>query len=185
MRRFDRFIRDQRIAQAVRFVRPGSRVFDIGCHDGALFRALGPALREGVGLDPDLAGPLAGPNYSLYPGWFPADAPAESEAFDAVCALAVLEHVEAPQRDDFAAAIAKLLVPGGDAILTVPAPAVDRMLDVMMRIRVIDGMEAEQHHGFAVSDVQPLFETAGLVLDRHEAFQFGLNNLFVFHKPAQ
>ena len=56
MRRFDRFIRDQRINQAVRFIRPGSRVLDIGCHDGALFRAIGPALREGVGIDPDLAG---------------------------------------------------------------------------------------------------------------------------------
>src|SRR5690606_17455002 len=121
--------------------------------------------------------------YTLSPGWFPDDAPGESDAFDAVCALAVLEHVDASQRFDVAATIAKLLRPGGDAIFTVPSPAVDRMLDVMIRLRIIDGMEAEQHHGFSVSDVQPLFEGAGLVLERHEPFQFGLNNLFVFHKP--
>jgi SAM-dependent methyltransferase len=181
----DRFIRNQRIAQATRFIRPGSRVFDIGCHDGELFRVIGPALRDGVGLDPDLAGPLSGPNYALRPGTFPDDAPDEAGTFDAVCALAVLEHVRAGERADFAAAVARLLHPGGEAVLTVPAPAVDRLLDVMIRLRVLDGMEADQHHGFQISEVEPLFVSAGLVLERHETFQAGLNHLFVFRKPRE
>jgi SAM-dependent methyltransferase len=184
VKRLDRFIRDQRIARAVRFIRPGSRVFDVGCHDGELFRVTGPALREGVGLDPDLAGELEGVNYILRPGLFPDDAPDESATFDAVCALAVLEHIDATARVAFAAAIARLLRAGGEAILTVPAPTVDRMLDVMMRARIIDGMEAGQHHGFQIAEVEPLFSGVGLALDVHEKFQFGLNHLFVFRKPA-
>jgi cyclopropane fatty-acyl-phospholipid synthase-like methyltransferase len=185
MKRVDRLIRDQRIAQAARFIRPGSRVLDIGCHDGELFRVIGPALREGIGLDPDLAGPLTGSNYSLRPGLFPDDAPDEAETFDAVCALAVLEHVGAGERAGFAAAIARLLRIGGEAILTVPAPAVDRMLDVMIGLGILDGMEADQHHGFQITEVEPLFSNAGLALERHEKFQFGLNHLFVFRKPSR
>jgi SAM-dependent methyltransferase len=181
----DRYIRDRRIARAVRFVRPGSRVLDIGCHDGELFRVLGPALREGIGLDPDLAGALDGPNYALRPGVFPADAPDAPAGFDTVCALAVLEHIREPDRHAFASAIARQLRPGGEAILTIPSPAVDRMLDVMMRLHILDGMEAEQHHGFEIAAVEPLFTGAGLVSERHDVFQLGLNHLFVFRKPAE
>lgn len=184
MNRVDRFIRDRRVVQAVRFVRPGSRVLDIGCHDGHLFRVLGPALREGVGLDPDLAGPLSGSNFSLRPGRFPEDAPDEPESFDAVCALAVLEHIGATERRAFVAGIARLLRAGGEAILTVPAPAVDKLLAVMMRLRILDGMEVEQHHGLEIADVEPLFSGEGMDLERHLTFQLGLNHLFVFRKPA-
>lgn len=183
MKKIDRILREWRIAQAARFVRPGSRVLDIGCHDGALFRALGPALREGVGLDPVLAGPLHGERYALRPGEFPADADLEGEPFDAVCALAVLEHVPAPDRPSFALAIAGALASGGEAILTVPAPAVDTILEITMRLRLLDGMEVDQHHGFQIHEVVPLFVDAGLGLAQHETFQLGLNHLFVFRKP--
>jgi 2-polyprenyl-3-methyl-5-hydroxy-6-metoxy-1,4-benzoquinol methylase len=179
----DRFIRSRRIGRAVRFLRPGIRVLDVGCHDGELFRAIGPALREGVGLDPDLAGPLTGANYVLRPGTFPADAPDEPGTFDTVCALAVLEHVPDGDRARFAAEMVRLLQPGGEVVLTVPSPTVDRLLDVMIRLRVLDGMEAGQHHGFRIEEVEPLFTGAGLVLERHETFQLGLNHLFVFRKP--
>jgi hypothetical protein len=55
----------------------------------------------------------------------------------------------------------------------------------MIRLRVLDGMEADQHHGFQISEVEPLFVSAGLVLERHETFQAGLNHLFVFRKPRE
>ncbi len=183
MNGLDRMIRDRRIAQVVRRIRPGSRVFDIGCHDGALFRSIGPALREGVGVDPDLAGPLEGPNYHLSPGYFPKEAPLESGTFDTVCALAVLEHVpEGDAQTDFASAVEQLLKPGGQALFTVPSPRVDDLLDLLMKFRALDGMEVDAHHGFEVEDVVPLFEAHGLELVEHRHFQLGLNNLFEFRK---
>jgi 2-polyprenyl-3-methyl-5-hydroxy-6-metoxy-1,4-benzoquinol methylase len=181
----DRLIRDKRIRRVVRRVRPGARVLDVGCHDGALFRALGHGLREGVGLDPDLVGELIGPNYVLRPGLFPDDAADQPASFDVICALAVLEHVEGErQQAEFASAIAHLLKPGGSAYLTVPSPMVDRILEVMMRLRLLDGMETEAHHGFDVATVIPLFTGVGLELAAHERFQLRLNNLFVFRKPS-
>ena len=75
-----------------------------------------------------------------------------------------------------------LLVPGGLVVATVPSPQVDEILRVLMRLRILDGMEkglAEQHHGFDPADTTAAFERAGFTLVRRKRFQFGLNNLFV------
>ncbi len=185
MNRLDRLLQDWRIGRAIRFVPLGSRVLDVGCHDGALFRRLGPGLREGIGLDPALAGPLDGDRYRLLPGSFPLDAPDEPESFDAITMLAVLEHVPSDQQPVVAGTAHRLLKPGGRLILTVPSPRVDAILDVLMRLRLLDGMEADQHYGFEPDDVKPLMVAAGLTLIEHATFQLGLNHLFVFERAPR
>jgi SAM-dependent methyltransferase len=179
----DGIIRDARIAHAVRVIPPGARILDVGCHDGTLFRRLGPALRDGVGLDPALRGPLAGERYRLEPGLFPADAPDEPGAFDVVTMLATLEHLAPEEQKAAAEATHRLLAPGGRVVVTVPSPVVDRLLHWLTRLRVLDGMEAEQHHGFDPADVIPLMEAVGLRLVCHRRFELGLNHLFVFERP--
>jgi SAM-dependent methyltransferase len=180
----DRRIRDLRIARAIRFIPPGARVLDVGCHDGALFRRLGPALREGIGLDPALAGPLEGDRYRLIPGTFPADAPEGAGSFDAVTMLAVLEHVPPAEQPEVAATAYQLLTPGGRLIITVPSPQVDRLLEWMIKLRILHGMEAEQHYGFEPAAVAPLMEGVGFALVERATFQARLNNLFVFERPS-
>jgi SAM-dependent methyltransferase len=183
--RVDRLLQDWRIGKAVRWVPPGARVLDVGCHDGALFRRLGPALGHGLGLDPALVGPISGERYELQPGSFPADAPDEPDSFDAVTMLAVLEHVPSDQQPVLADAVHRLLRPGGRLILTVPSPRVDSILDVLTRLRILDGMEAEQHYGFQPDDVEPLMLGAGLTLAEHTTFQARLNHLFVFERASR
>lgn len=180
----DRIIRDLRISQAVQHIWPGSRVLDIGCHDGALFRRVGHGLREGVGLDPTLAGPLEGERYHLEPGFFPKDAPDEEATFDAITMLALLEHIPPDEQPPLAEACHRLLKPGGRLILTVPSPQVDGLLDAMERFGILNGMEAHQHYGFEPSDTVPLMEGAGFRLLVEKRFQFGLNNLYVFERPG-
>ena len=180
----DQLVRDLRIAQAAGQIPPGARVLDVGCHDGALFRRLGPALRDGLGLDPALRGPLHGERYRLEPGAFPAAAPDEPGAFDVVTMLAVLEHLEPDEQKSAAEAAYRLLTVGGLLIATVPSPVVDSLLAWLIRLRVLDGMEAEQHHGFDPDHVVPLMEGVGLRLVRHRRFELRLNHLFVFERPA-
>jgi SAM-dependent methyltransferase len=184
MNALDRWIQAWRIRQAIRFVPPAARVLDVGCDDGALFRALGPRLREGVGLDPALDRDVAADGYRLFAGSFPADAPDEPGAFDAVTMLAVLEHVPTDEQDAVAAGAYRLLRPGGRFILTVPSPAVDTLLDVLIKLRLLHGMEAEQHYGFTPGAVEPLGAAAGFRLVRHSTFQARLNHLFVFERPG-
>jgi len=184
MKALDRYIRARRIRQALPFLRPGSRVLDIGCFDASLFEALGESLGEGLGLDPLIEEPLAGPRWRLQRGALPSAEP-PGGPFDAVTMLAVLEHVPDQDLQPLAEQISSLLAPSGRLILTVPSPSVDHILVLLRAFRLIDGMSLEEHHAFDPGTTRRLFESAGLPLLLHRRFQLGLNNLFVFEKPAQ
>ena len=134
-----------------------------------------------MGIDA-VAEPADAAGVRIVKGSFPTDLPANAGTFDCITALAVLEHVEDPEA--FAAACRDLLRPGGRAVLTVPHPFVDRIVDALIFLRLADGMDFEEHHGFDVSETGPIFERAGLASVARESFQLGLNRLFVFEKPA-
>lgn len=74
------------------------------------------------------------------------------------------------------------MAPGGRIIATVPEPAVDRIVDVLLRLGLADGMALHEHHGFSPSETRAIFEPAGFRLLAHRRFQLGLNNLFVFER---
>lgn len=103
--------------------------------------------------------------------------------YDAIFALAVFEHLSDDDLRDANETLARVLKPGGRLILTVPHPFVDRILGVLMALRLIDGQAVEEHHGFQPKDLLAL---AGdqVRLVRRSTFQLGLNNLFVFERIA-
>jgi SAM-dependent methyltransferase len=183
MKAADRLLQQWRIRRALPWVQPGSHVLDVGCADGELFRAAGSRIASGVGID--LLPPVhwrGGSHVERRVGPFP-DALGPEETFDAIVMLAVVEHVEERELKAWAGECARLLRPGGRVVITVPAPAVDRILHVGMSLRLLDGMEAHQHHGFDPARVPDVFAGAGLVVETSRRFQLGLNNLFVLRLP--
>lgn len=92
MKALDRFIQRWRMREAMRFIPTNARVIDIGAHEGELFRALGPELSQGYGIEPLRTTALEEPNFTVIPGFFPAVRPAD-HGWDAVTMLAVLEHI--------------------------------------------------------------------------------------------
>jgi SAM-dependent methyltransferase len=181
MKTLDRFLQHWRLRMVRPYLRPGARVLDVGCADGALFKYYAPHIREMVGIDPTLHESVDMENCKLIAGQFPDNLP-DSGRFDAITMLAVLEHVPVDQQVSWAGACSHLLAPGGYLIITAPSPIVDRILAVLKGFRLIDGMSLEEHYGFDPRAIPALFSVDDLQLVTAKRFQLGCNNFFVFRK---
>ena len=182
MKALDRELQRQRIAKALPFIPTGSSVLDIGCSHGAFFAAAGDRVETGVGIDLQKPDSWVDGPYELRVGEFP-DVLEPGETFDAIVALAVVEHVPREGLEIWAKAIPDLLTPGGRLIMTTPSPKVDEILHVLIKLRILDGMEAHEHYGFDPRTVPEIFGSDALVLEKRARFQLGLNHLFVFRRP--
>jgi SAM-dependent methyltransferase len=184
MKPMDRLLQRWRIRKARPYIAPGSRVLDIGCADGELFRRI-PNVADGVGVDPDLPPTTRpSPQAVLLRGFFPQALP-DDRPFDVITLLAVLEHVPPEHQKPLALACARHLKPGGHLIITVPCPFVDKILVVLRFLRLIHGMALDQHYGYDPRQTAALFAVPGMELIKARGFQVGLNNLFVFRKTAK
>jgi len=180
MKKIDIFLQRERIKTTIPYIQNGMSVLDIGCSNGELFELYREKDIEisGIGLDPDIESDIIKKNYQLIKDSFPSSK--VSGTFDVITALAVLEHISDEKIDEFIYSCKKHLKANGKVIITVPHPFVDTILKVLIFLKIIDGMEAEQHHGFDIQRVAGLFEKCGFNLLKHKRFQFGMNNLFVF-----
>ncbi len=177
----DRFLQNWRIRKARPFIPSGARVLDIGSVDGVMFRQISGLAKDCLGIDPTLKLPVTGEGFRIIPGFFPQDMP-RGEVFDAVTMLAVLEHFPDEAHAPLANGCTTYLKPGGRVIITVPSPFVDQILKVLTKLRLVHGMSLEEHHGYDISQTAKIFSEPSFRLLRHERFQFGLNNLFVFER---
>ena len=180
----DRYLGRRRLQMALPELPAGGRVLDIGTHDGMLFRLTGS---RGAAIDPELAcTTTAIPGVAMVKGMFPADMSALPDGpYHAVTALAVIEHIPEDELADWSSALEKLLDPGGVLIITVPAPTVDAILHVLIRLRLASGIEAHQHYGFRPGDLDSIFAPPQWRRRKHRRFELGLNHLYVFERTAE
>lgn len=181
MKLVDRLLQRWRAGKARRWVRPGARVLDIGCHQGEFLRSFGDRIASGVGLDP-LAVPSDDGRLTLKAELFQPPLGYPDGSFDAVVMLATLEHIrdKAPLGQE----CSRLLSPGGRLIITVPAKVVDRIVDVLVKLRLADGMSLDEHHGYDPKDTPKVFAPYGFEAEHHARFQLGCNHLFVLRKQG-
>jgi len=180
MKPLDHFLQRWRLNKARSYVN-GKSVLDIGSYDGALYRLL-PDIMYYFGVDPAVASEKREPNYNLARGFFPAQVP-DNLRFDVITLFAVLEHILVAEQRPLARNCYAYLNSGGYVLITVPSPVVDLILYFLKFLRLIDGMSIEEHYGFDMRQTPDIFQSAGFRLVKHETFQLGLNNLFVFVKP--
>lgn len=180
MRFGDSIIQYWRMKVAARWIPGGSQVLDVGCHQGEFLKFLGKKIVPSVGIDP-----LCEENHSAEPHLlirkeFHPNLPFDDGSFDAVVLLATIEHMQ--QKTDIAKESRRLLRKGGRVIITVPSLLVDKILSILLFLRMVDGMSLEEHHGFSPDELPGIFLPEGFTLKARKKFQFGLNNLFVFER---
>jgi hypothetical protein len=175
----DRYLQRLRINAALPWIPSGGHVLDVGTADGALFDSAGSRIASGVGIDPEESTAWVPGPFERRTAGFP-DAVQEGETFDAIVMLAVIEHVEGPELTRWAAAVPGMLRSNGRLVITVPSPLVDHILVVGKKLRLLDGMETHQHHGFDPTEVPAIFSGPRMRLTRRQRFELGLNHLFVF-----
>lgn len=180
MKQGDAILQRWRIRMAARHLPEDAHVLDIGCCDGALFSLVKDRIASGVGVDSDSVPEDYG-DFRFIRGRAPDDLPA-GETFDAVTMLAVLEHIPRDAQRNLAEDCRALLKANGRVICTVPSPRVDSLIYLGKRMRILHGMQEQEHYGFEPSDTLPLFIDRGFKLSCARRFQFGLNHLFVFAK---
>ncbi len=181
MKALDKYLQNVRIKKAGRFVKKNDSVLDIGSVDGVMFEKWRGKISKSVGVDPTLPSKIETDLYTLYPGYFPQACPANL-VFDAITLLAVLEHIPTNAQTQLASDCYRYLKPGGRLIITVPSPQVDQILEILLKLKLIEGMSLEEHYGYKPEHTEQIFAKPQFKLLHKETFQFGLNNLFVFER---
>lgn len=190
----DRLLQRLRVRAALPHIPEGARLHDVGCADGHLLRAVDGRIRGGVGIDPNgtavnwsASGPSLGAEppaatHRIVRGAFPDDLD-DAGPFDVITMLAVFEHFRDADRPRVVDACRRLLRPGGRVVMTVPAPVVDRIVDLPRALRLVHGMHVEAHHGYRPEETAAHF--SGFRVVRHDRFELGLNNLYVLENRAR
>ena len=182
MKFLDRLLRDWRIREAELYIEPHDKVLDIGAFDTTFFeKLLQKPIAFSLGIDPLLEKTISNNNFKLIKGKFPEDIP-QGETFNCITMLAVLEHIPSDQQKQLSELCYNCLKSEGKVIITVPSPFVDKILWVLSRLRLVDGMSLEEHYGFKARDTPKLFSSEHFSLVKHKSFQLGLNNLYVFKR---
>lgn len=185
LRALDAKIRDIRIRKALHYIPLGASVLDIGCDDGALFAAAGASIASGVGVDPSLVRSSQTNGLRFIADSFPTiELQAADGVFDAITALAVLEHLPLEQIAVWRDECARLLRHSGIVVVTVPSPQVDRVLHLLTSIGLINGMSLHEHHRLDQAQIPEIFAEGGLETVAHERFELGFNHLYAFRKSA-
>lgn len=184
MKYLDKFIRRWRVNAALKYSpEVMDNVFDIGCDDGYLLRKVSRTTRRQDGVDPRLKIDTVCSNSEMIKGYFPSviQEYQMQGQYDAVFALAVFEHFTENDLQQSASVISRMLSPKGRLIITVPHPFVDKILDVLIFLHLIEAETFEEHHGFEPEELLNIFSGTFKLLKR-ERFQLGLNNVFVFER---
>ena len=181
MKQLDRYLQNVRIKKARKYIRKNDTVLDIGSVDGIMFEKWKGYIGKSIGVDPTLSSKVETDLYTLFPGYFP-DACPKDLRFDAITLLAVLEHIPTSQQNELALNIYNYLKPKGRLIITVPSPQVDTILEILLKLRLIEGMSLEEHFGYKPEHTEQIFAAPYFKLLTKQTFQLGLNNLFVFER---
>lgn len=173
-----RSLRIQRVLPSIKR-HTNCRLLDIGCGWEARFlRAVEPYIAAGVGVDfkaPEIAAGKIRTERMVLNDRLPfADS-----SFEVVTMLAVLEHLAQPVA--ILREIHRVLVPGGELVLTVPSKAAKPVLEFLaFRLGVVSRDEIADHKAYYDrTSLLELLDNVGFAVREHRYFQLRMSNFCV------
>jgi 2-polyprenyl-3-methyl-5-hydroxy-6-metoxy-1,4-benzoquinol methylase len=173
-----RRIRIQKVLPIIRRY-PNCRLLDVGCGwDYRLLKTVEPLIASGVGLDFKVQ-ETTGIKINTVCLRLAGSLPFDSESFDVVTMLAVLEHLSNPV--GMMVEIERVLKNGGRLVLTVPSRLSKPVLELLaLRFKIVSAVEIKDHKKYYnAMDIRSLMKQAGLTVEEHRYFQLGMNNYCV------
>ncbi len=135
----DHIIAYVRISAIKREIVQGGKLLDLGCgYNGELLQELSGQISGGTGIDLSV-----NPKTKLMKGRVDQKLPLESNTFDAVSALAIIEHVDYPEimlNESY-----RVLKPGGKLLITTPSLMGKLPLEIMAYLGLISKAEIDDH----------------------------------------
>lgn len=180
--RLDLWIQKLRVNFITRHVPEGSSVLDLGCgyYPQALI-ALKEKIREGVGIDQDISDQTLSTKLQLIKGNIQSHLPLPDNQFDCVLMLAVLEHLDHPQKT--LRECYRVLKPGGRLIITIPSNFSRPLLVSLATLGWISKEEIFDHkHYFNKKEAETLLNNARFKKVSSKYYNLFMNLLFVFEK---
>jgi SAM-dependent methyltransferase len=171
---------------AIRELRPAAQkaaVLDIGCYRGEFLESISGVIGTGVGIDP-LAKNRKVKNLEFRKFTFENKLPFKKGSFDDIFMLAVLEHIG--DKKSLVEECFRVLRKGGKCIITCPSPRADPLIAMLIGVGILHESDFFKQHVTPDNDeIVYRFKRAGFKLEKHETFQMGLNNVWVWVKELK
>jgi 2-polyprenyl-3-methyl-5-hydroxy-6-metoxy-1,4-benzoquinol methylase len=179
-------LRRMRLQKVLPVIRryPDCRLLDVGCGwDYRLLKTVEPLINSGVGIDLKVQ-ETTGTKINTVCMRLTGSLPFDSESFDVVTMLAVLEHLSNPA--GMMVEIERVLKKGGRLVLTVPSKLSKPVLEFLaFRLKIVSAVQIKDHKTYYNAvDIRSLLEQMGLIVEQHRYFQIGMNNYCVAIKPS-
>jgi ubiquinone/menaquinone biosynthesis C-methylase UbiE len=177
-------LRKMRVNRVLPTIRryPDCRLLDVGCGwDNLLLKTAEPFIGSGVGID-FKARKSESAKITTIRMTMADSLPFDSESFDIVAMLAVLEHLSDPP--GMMRETERILKVGGRLVLTVPSKIARPVLQFLChRLKIVSESEMRDHKQYYDRDaLKKLFSQTGMIMEHHRYFEMGMNNFCVVRK---
>jgi SAM-dependent methyltransferase len=111
--------------------------------------------------------------------------PFEDGSFNAVSALALIEHLPPAAAERLTQEVRRVLKENGLLVITTPAYWTDRILRILAVFKLVSRQEIEEHKNlFSERSLRELLSAAGFSDIRTGSFELGMNIYAVARKPG-
>ena len=164
-----------RFNKAAKYIKVGSIIADIGCGYNAEFlKSVSKKIKKGVGFDVSVTKKGLPENIALIKTDINKSIKEKINYFDAITALAVLEHVESPSK--IIANTKNILKKGGELIITTPHKKLKPYLEFLSKIGLLSKDEIGDHKTyFTHKTLRGLLVSGGFKVIIIENFEMSFN----------